>query len=172
VSRDGGRHWGEFHNLGPFGEISLLLLADRKTLLACLKKHPSRVTHITRSEDGGLTWDSARPLGVQGKNAVMHLSPSGIPLILCSPVEEGENRPGYVFYSPDGGRTFRKGVRLIEPIPPRFAMAYGVGAANLPGGKMFVTFYGYDPNKRETGDSPWTTTTSYLAMNIVEETAR
>jgi len=170
VSRDGGRTWADFKKLGPYGEISLLLLADQKTLLASLKQHPSRLTYVTRSDDGGRTWTQPKHFGVQAKNAVLHLSPAGIPLILGSPVQQGENRPGYIYYSLDRGDTWKEGVRLIEPIPPKFAMAYGVSALNLPGGKMLVTFYGYDPDKREEGDAPWSSTISYLGSNLVQET--
>lgn len=169
VSRDGGRTWGEFHKMGSFGEISLVLLKDNKTMLASLKQHPSRLTHVIRSDDGGKTWNQPKHFGVQVKNAILHLSPAGIPLILGSPVEAGENRPGCVYYSLDKGETWKEGVRLIEPISPKYPMAYGVSAVNLRDGRMLVTFYGYDPAKMETGDSPWSTTTSYLASNVVLE---
>jgi hypothetical protein len=169
-SRDGGKTWGHFKKVGPFGEISLVLLPDGKTLLASLKQHPSRLTHVIRSDDGGQTWTQPRHFGVQVKNAVMQLSPSGIPLILGSPVQQGENRPGYIYYSLDRGDTWKEGVRLVEPIPPKWAMAYGVSSVNLEGGKMLVTFYGYDPSKPETGEAPWISTVSYLGSNIVEET--
>jgi hypothetical protein len=169
VSRDGGRTWGEFQKMGPFGEVSLLLLKDNKTMLATLKQHPTRLTHVVRSDDGGRTWSQPKHFGVQVKNAILHLSPSGIPLILGSPVQVGENRPGYLYYSLDNGETWREGVRLIEPIPPKYPLAYGVSAANLDGGRMLVTFFGYDPGKQETGDSPWSTTTTYLGSNVVLE---
>src|SRR5436309_3744559 len=169
VSRDGGKTWGNFRKVGPFGEISLLLLADGNTLLASLKQHPSRLTHVIRSDDNGRTWTQPKHFGVQVKNAVLHLSPSGIPLILGSPVQEGENRPGYIYYSLDRGETWKEGTRLAEPIRYKWAMAYGVSAINLEGGKMLVTFYGYDPNKSETGDAPWISTVSYLGSNLVQE---
>lgn len=169
ISRDGGMTWTGFRKIGPFGEISLVLLADGRTLLGCLKQHPSRETHIIRSTDGGRTWTEPRKAGFQGKNAVLALSPSGIPLLLCSPVREGESRPGYIYYSLDQGETWREGVRLIEPIQPKYPMAYGVSAANLDGRRMFLTFFATDPRKPERGDSPWTTTTTYLGGNIVEE---
>jgi len=35
---------------------------------------------------------------------------------------------------------------------------------------MLVTFFGYDPNKTETGDAPWISTISYLGGNLVQET--
>jgi len=169
VSHDGGRAWGEFQKMGAFGEISLVLLRDNKTMLASLKQHPSRLTHVIRSDDGGKTWSQPKHFGVQVKNAILHLSPTGVPLILGSPVEAGESRPGCVYYSLDKGETWKEGVRLIEPISPKYPMAYGVSAVNLKGGRMLVTFYGYDPGKKETGDSPWSTTTSYLGSNIVLE---
>src|ERR1041385_9214715 len=155
TSRDGGKTWKDFKRLGQFGEISLLLLADRETLLACLKQHPSRKTLVMRSEDGGGKWTDPVAIGISGKNAVMHLSPSGTPLILCSPVREGESRPGYIYYSTDNGNSWREGVQLIEPMPPKYPMAYGISAINLEGGRMYVVFYAYDPKKPESGDSPW-----------------
>ena len=85
---------------------------------------------------------------------------------------KGENRPGCIYYSLDRGETWKEGVRLVEPIPPKYPMAYGVSAVNLPGGKMLVTFYGYDPNKPDTGDSPWTSTISYLGSNLVQESVQ
>lgn len=169
VSRDGGRTWGEFQKMGPFGEVSLLLLKDNKTMLATLKQHPTRLTHVVRSDDGGRTWSQPKHFGVQVKNAVLHLSPSGIPLILGSPVQAGENRPGYIYYSLDNGGTWKEGVRLIEPILPKYPMAYGVSTANLNDERMLVTFFGYDPDKKETSDAPWSTTTTYLGSNVVVE---
>jgi hypothetical protein len=35
---------------------------------------------------------------------------------------------------------------------------------------MLVTFYGYDPDKAEEGDAPWSSTISYLGSNLVQET--
>ena len=169
TSRDGGLTWKQFQKIGPFGEISLVLLPDGETLLGALKQHPSRETHVIRSSDGGRTWTPPRRVGFQGKNAVLVLSPSGIPLLLCSPVREGESRPGYIYYSPDRGETWLEGARLVEPIPPRYPMAYGVSAANLDERRMLLTFFAIDPRKPEKGGSPWTTTTTYLGGNIVEE---
>ncbi len=169
TSRDGGKHWGHFHRLGHFGEISLVALPDGTSLLACLKQHPSRQTFVLRSQDGGENWTSPKPIGVQGKNAVMHLSPTGLPLILCSPVREGESRPGFIYYSTDRGDTWLEGVRLLEPLPPKYPMAYGISAINLADNRMYVVFYALDPNKPEKGDSPWSSTVSYLAANLVEE---
>ena len=65
------------------------------------------------------------------KNAVMQLSPLGIPLILYSTLEESRSRSGYIFYSTDRGGTCHEGVRRIEPISFKFPMAYGVCAANV-----------------------------------------
>jgi hypothetical protein len=152
-----------------------LLLPDQKTLLACMRTISSRLTHVMRSEDGGETWTDPKHFGVQGKNGSLHLSPAGIPLILCSPVTPGPGegtRPGVIFYSPDQGRTWKRGVQLQEPIGPLGVFAYGVSAVNLTEGRMLVVFYGADPDKPETGDSPWTTTTTYLGANIIEETRR
>ncbi|MCI0627260.1 MAG: hypothetical protein L0387_37380, partial [Acidobacteria bacterium] len=78
-------------------------------------------------------------------------------------------RPDKESYSLDKGDTWKEGVRLVEPISPKYPMAYGVSAVNLRDGRMLVTFYGYDPAKKETGDSPWSTTTSYLGSNMVLE---
>ena len=71
----------------------------------------------------------------------------------------------------DNGETWKEGVRLIEPIPPKYPLAYGVSAANLNNGRMLVTFFGHDPGKKETGDSPWSTTNTYLGSNVVLEKA-
>lgn len=169
TSTDGGQTWWDFRKLGVFGETSLVRLTDGATLIACLKQNATRQTFTMRSEDGGRTWTEPKPTGFAGKNASMHLSPAGIPLILCSPVVTEEDRPGFLYYSLDHGETWQEGLRLIEPIPPKHAFAYGVSAQNLAEGKMLVVFYGSDPDKKETGSSPWTTTTNYLAANVVGE---
>lgn len=172
VSSDGGQTWGDVAKLGHFGETSLLLLDDNRTLLACLKQHPSRLTHVMRSTDGK-SWTDPRNFGVQGKNASLHLSPRGWPLILCSPVTPGPGegtRPGVIFFTPDRGDTWRRAIELEEPIGPRGTFAYGLTAVNVDAGRMLVVFAGADPDKPEKGDSPWTSTQTYLGSNLVEET--
>ena len=173
TSTDGGKTWGDVVKLGRFGETSLLLLPDKTTLLACLKQKPSRLTHVMRSVNAPSRWTQPKHFGVQGKNASLHLSPSGRPLILCSPVTPGPGegtRPGTIYYVSDEGQTWREGVRLQEPIGPKETFAYGVSAVNLDDRNMLVVFYSADPEKPEKGDSPWSSSRNYLAVNIVEET--
>ncbi len=93
-------------------------------------------------------------------------------MILASPVTPGPGegtRPGVNFSTHDRGETWQRALELEEPIGPRGTFAYGVTAVNLDGGKMLVVFSGLDPDKPERGDSPWTSTKTYLCANVVEE---
>ena len=121
-----------------------------------------------KSTDGGETWSEPQHFGVAGKNASLHLSPAGIPLLLCSPVE-GEDRPGRVYYSLDSGESWQEGMRVVEPIAGPTSFAYCINAVNLGNGRMLVVFYGTDPDKPETGGSPWSHTQTYIGANLVQE---
>lgn len=164
-SYDQGRTWGRFNRISNGGETSILLMPDKTTLLALVKdtsKYPIQQNYY-KSTNGGVTWEYIDWYPVPSKNASLHLSPYGIPLIFASPKNStNDNIIAQMYYSLNDGLNWKPGIRLPDT-------AYGINAVNLDCETMLIVYSLRDESKEETGDSPWTTTKTYLGYSIVHE---
>lgn len=168
ISGDQGQTWGGFggfQELGPYGETSIIHLGDGgRTMLAAGKRNGSaQITRIARSDNDGFSWTEL-PTNVGGKNASLHLSPSGTPLLFYSSPQ------GRIATSEDGGYSWDEVVQIVPPISRNGDnFSYGMSAVNLGDNKMMVVYSGMDTHKPYAG-VPWLTVETYLAFTMLEET--
>ena len=165
VSEDGGKTWGQFKKISDGGETSILLLADRKTLMSISKTEGDL---YRLSYDNGVTW---RPYVTNThiwKNVNLHLSPHGFPLIINS--GPGGIWPGTIVRGDIDGLGWRHVLEIPSIYPYENGWTYGLSAVNLDRNHFMVVFTSVDLLKDEIADSPWTTSKSYVGYSVVRET--
>ena len=171
ISTDMGQTFGPFQWVGDYGEMSLLLLSDQQTLLGvCKKNNAPSSPRIIKSTDMGQTWIEINT-NFQGsrKNASLHLSPHGVAMLLSSQTGEAIGGSSIIEISQDEGLTWEGAFTVKAPVYDPGRSSYGLSAVNLDNEKILIVDEAHDPRKIEYGGSPWTSTRTYLAYNIVKE---
>jgi hypothetical protein len=145
-SRDGGESWtmparvaeGEGH---AFEEPAPLLLRSGRIIML-LRDNVTRILHMVRSDDGGLTWSTPQPTGVSDYPAdLIELSDGRIAAVA------GRRRPPYgitLYLSQDGGeRWSAERPAFVRSGLPNRDLGYPTLALRSDG-SLFVAYYAQD----------------------------
>lgn len=165
-STDDGQAWGSFNFMGDYGETALLLLNNGNIL--SVSKNPNATNLvIMKSTNSATTWSIINS-SMTGKNASLHLSPHGIPLLFGSPNGTEVGKPSIGYYSLDEGISWTRGFHITPPNDPTL-FSYALSATNLGSETFIVVYQGQDLSKTELGASGWSSTKTYLGYTIFRE---
>jgi hypothetical protein len=169
-STDGGLTWQAYKEIGPFGETSMIKLANGSLMNAHKRNSGDPLQGFGVSRDAGQTWSEIthRHYGA-GKSASLYMSLKGFPVIVYSQSGAGRSQLDFTL---DEGRRWFKGVEPGPAISNSTNWTYGLTIVPLDADRFMIVYMAVDPMKTETSNAPWTSTTWYIGYSIIREEVR